>query len=280
MQTLTVVLLAVCFLVSVCAQTNCNAPQAWNPNPPTSSGTATWFDATAQGGASPTTGACRWVKSASDINVAAFSAPTTQDMCLNCGSCFNVTGPIGSTVVRIIDYCDTGAGSCPVGIFTLDKTPYLQIASSLGTGNVPITYFPTACPSQGTLEYLFQNGVDQWYVSINVANHRYPLQTVEIMHGSTWQVLPRASYNYWWYNPQGTPQAFPTQIRVTDTLGEQIVDTLPFEDTSGTQIFYSTTQFGGVTSSNPSSNNSSGNTLLPACFALLFVVLLSFFLFV
>jgi len=278
---LVVVVLSLLCGLDLCTATyiNCTTPTAWSNNPTVLSGTSSWFDAIAQGGSSKTTGACRWVKSTSDINVAAYSAPTTPEMCVNCGNCFNVTGPVGSVVVRIIDYCDTTQGQCTTGFFTLDKVPYVVIAGSTGTGSVSIKYFPVQCPVQGTLQYLFQSGVDQWYVSINVANERYPLQSVEIMHGGQWQPLPRASYNYWYYNPTGTPQTFPTQIRVTDTLGQQIVDTLNSEDASGTTVFYSNSQFGGITSGNPSSTGS-GSTVVPTCFAILFVTLLSFLLFV
>src|SRR5690242_7406434 len=80
------------------------------------------------------------------------------------------------------------------------KRPYhllpdrLPFPRNFGTSSLSL---PVSRINIARQEYLFQNGVDQWWVSINVANHRYPLQTVEIMHSGNWQVLPRASYNYW-----------------------------------------------------------------------------------
>lgn len=94
----------------------------------------------AQGG-----GACNYIPDQNDRYVAAYSASTGAAMCSNwytleifgpcanniiclninilksSGSCFAVTGPKGSVVVRIVDYCDTVAGVCTEGFFTLDK---------------------------------------------------------------------------------------------------------------------------------------------------------------
>jgi len=210
-----------CIMLASCANIFCNSAPAWNNNPQAVSGTATWFDAYAQGG-----GACGWTKNTNDLWVAAWSAPTTQDMCVECGNCFNVIGPTGSAVVRVIDYCDTTAGNCTTGSWTLDKNPYTVIAGSLGTGSVSVTYYPVPCNFTNNLEYTLQSGVGPYWISINVANEIYPLQSVEITHDGNWTLLPRASYNYWWYNPTGTPQDFPATIRVTDTKGDTLTDTL------------------------------------------------------
>jgi len=216
-------LLLSCMILAVSGSSiiNCNAATAWSNNPTTLSGTSTWFDAYAQGG-----GACGWTPNMNDLWVAAYSAPTTQQMCVQCGNCFNVTGPKGSAVVRVIDYCDTTKGSCPTGDWTLDKNPYTVIAGSTGTGSVSVTYYPVPCPFQTNLEYTLQSGVSQWWISINVANEIYPLESVEITHNGNWTLLPRASYNYWWYNPTGTPQDFPASIRCNSTNGDSVTDTV------------------------------------------------------
>jgi len=228
---------------------NCNPAPAYNPSPSVQSGTSTWFDAYAQGG-----GACGWTPDMNDLYVAAYSAPTVPEMCVQCGNCFNVTGPKGSVVVRVIDYCDTTKGSCPTGVWTLDQNPYVVISGSTGTGSVAVTYFgPVPCPVTKNLEYTLQSGVSEWWISINVQNERYPLSSVEIQHNGNWTLLPRASYNYWWYNPTGTPQDFPTNIRVNDTKGDSETDTVT-SLSEGT--WYGKSNFGGGFSENSSGSSS------------------------
>jgi len=259
---------------------NCNAPSDWNSNPPVLSGTSSWFNAVAQGG-----GACGYTPSDSDRNVAAYSAPTVEEMCLNCGSCFNVTGPKGSAVVRIIDYCDTTQGSCATGFFTLDQVPYTVIAGSTGTGSVPVTYSAASCPETGNLEYTYGDGGDQkYYVAVRVDWHRYPLESFEIRSsgGSSgpWASLPRASDNVWWYNPTGAGQVMPAEVRVNDTAGQSITDTLPSFSFSS---YTSSAQFpllGGATSGvSTSYNPTTGSASTTKAFSFSTMILSFFSLF-
>jgi len=261
----------------------CNTLAPWNNNYTPVSGTSSWFDAVSQGG-----GACGYTPNTSDRYVAAYSAPTNAEMCAQCGTCFNVTGPTGSAVVRIIDYCDTSAGQCGPNFFTLDQVPYTVIAGSTGTGSVPITYYPVPCPYNQNLEYSYGPGGNQkWYVAIRVDWERYPLSSVEIMTNGTeggWYNLPRQTDNVWSYNPAPFPQVVPANVRVNDTAGQSIVDTLPdfsFSSYVGTaQFAYTQSSTSGTGTSGTANNSGSpaSTLVLPASIATLFLCIAFFFL--
>jgi len=258
----------------------CNTLAPWNSNYSPVSGTSSWFDAVSQGG-----GACGYTPDTNDRYVAAYSAPTNAEMCAQCGTCFNVTGPTGSAVVRIIDYCDTSAGTCGSNFFTLDEVPYTVIAGSTGTGSVPITYYPVPCNYNQNLEYTYGPAGNQvYYVAIRVDWERYPLSSVEIkVNGTTggWYNLPRQTDNVWSYNPT-SKQIMPADVRVNDTAGQSITDTLPsftFSSYVGTAQFpYTETSTSGTGTSGSENNSSPASSLVPSLMATLLLCIAFLFL--
>jgi len=63
---------------------------------------------------------------------------------------------------------------------------------------------------------------------MRVANHKYPLKTVEFSNsgaGGNFSNIPRYGGNQWYYNPT-TQQKWPFTIRVTDTVGNVVTDTI------------------------------------------------------
>ncbi len=98
---------------------------------PDQKGQATYYDADG-------TGSCGFPKS-TDLNVAAMNG--TQYSKSLCGKCVDVTGPLGSVVVRIVDLCP----GCKNGDLDLSKSAFQKIAK-LSAGRVAITWHYVACP--------------------------------------------------------------------------------------------------------------------------------------
>jgi len=211
---------------SVLADTDCGyTPAPWTNDPPVQQGVSSWFNIVTQQGGN---GACGQIHDANDIMVAAIGFPNLADMCGQCGNCFNVTGPVGSVVVRVIDYCDLGASQCTSPVWTLNEAPYIIIAGSTNTGSVPVTYFPVACPESGNVYFNWGAGnVGEFYIPLHVGFHRYPLQSVEYEFNGGWLSLPQSVGDIWWSNPAG-PAAVPAQVRLNSTTGDSIVDTISF----------------------------------------------------
>jgi expansin (peptidoglycan-binding protein) len=95
------------------------------------SGEATYYDANG-------TGACGF-KPSNDFFVAAMNDEQYQKA--DCGKCVAVTGPKGTTVVRIVDKCP----GCERGDLDLSMTAFSKIAS-LSDGRIKIKWHFVACP--------------------------------------------------------------------------------------------------------------------------------------
>jgi len=210
-------------LLLVSADTNCGyVPKPFPLHPKEKAGTSSWFNVVAQGG-----GACGYTPSNDDLYVAAVSQPTLAEMCGICGTCWHVTGPKGSATVRVVDYCDLSQGPCTANFWTLNDEPFVKIAGSTDVGSTSVTFKgPVACPEKGDFVYNYGPGVNQWYFALHVGFHRYPLKSVEVQLAGKWQSLPQSVVDIWWYNPQGTPQVIPTKIRINDTAGQSVQDTI------------------------------------------------------
>jgi len=226
-----VLLLSSYALLLVSADTNCGwVPPAFHQKHKAQTGTSSWFNVIAQGG-----GACGYTPNADDVYVAAVSQPTLAQMCGMCGTCWRVTGPKGSATVRVVDYCDLSQGACAKNGWTLNEEPFVKIAGSTDVGSCAVTFKgPVACPEKGNFVYTYGPGVNQWYFAIRVGFHRYPLKTVEVQLAGKWVSLPQSVVDIWWYNPQGTPQVIPTMLRINDTAGQSVTDTIsePLTDAS------------------------------------------------
>lgn len=100
-------------------------------NGPEQSGEATYYDANG-------TGACGF-KPSNDFYVAAMNDEQYRQA--DCGKCVSVTGPKGTTVVRIVDKCP----GCDRGDLDLSMTAFSKVAS-LSDGRIKIKWHFVACP--------------------------------------------------------------------------------------------------------------------------------------
>ena len=98
---------------------------------PDHTGQATYYDADG-------TGACGF-KASTDLAVTAVNG--TDYKKADCGKCLEVTGPKGTTVVRIVDLCP----GCKKGDLDLSRSSFTKIAT-LSAGRVAITWHFVACP--------------------------------------------------------------------------------------------------------------------------------------
>jgi expansin (peptidoglycan-binding protein) len=176
------------------------------------SGEGTYYAADGTGNCSfPATG---------DLNVAALNAPQ-YDHAAYCGACADVTGPKGTLRVRIVDQCP----ECKHGDLDLSESAFGQIAE-MSAGRVPITWHVVACDVSGKLKYQFKDGSSQWWVQVQVQNHRYPIAKFEwSKDGESWEALERKDHDYFEKSSGFGPD--PVKIRVTASNGEVVLDTLP-----------------------------------------------------
>lgn len=177
--------------------------------PPDASGEATYYDADG-------TGNCSFDASPNDLLVAAMNA-ADYNTAAWCGACLEVTGPMGTVTVRVVDQCP----GCVHGDLDLSPQAFEKIAP-LSAGRVPITWHEVACNVEGPISYHFKDGANAYWTAIQIRNHRYPIATLEAQVDGAWQDIPRLSYNYFVETAGLGPG--PYALRVTDTHGQVVED--------------------------------------------------------
>ena len=172
-------------------------------------GDGTYYGATGAGN-------CSFDPSPENLMVAALNHVDYADSAL-CGAFIEVTGPQGSVIVRVVDQCP----ECPEGDVDLSQEAFAQIAQ-LSAGRVPISWQLVSMPLDGPIVYHFKDGSNQWWTAVQIRNHRNPILKLEYFNGSSYQEVPRLSYNYFVQSSGMGPG--PYTFRVTDILGNVLVD--------------------------------------------------------
>jgi expansin (peptidoglycan-binding protein) len=176
-------------------------------------GIATYYGATGEG-------ACMFDATPSDLNVAAINEVDWSGSAW-CGACADVVGPSGSVRVRIVDLCP----GCDSGHLDLSQEAFAQVAA-VELGRVDITWQFVACDVEGPVSYRYKDGANQWWTAVQVLHHRLPIESMEYSKdGSDWIAMERMDYNY--FLAGGGFGEGSTQIRITATDGQTLVDELP-----------------------------------------------------
>ncbi|CAN5876111.1 hypothetical protein BH11MYX2_BH11MYX2_31990 [soil metagenome] len=180
--------------------------------PAPETGEATYYDADG-------TGNCSFDAIPGDFLVGAMNNSDYGSDAHWCGACVAVDGPDGSATIRITDRCP----GCAPGDIDLSQTAFKKIAA-LSAGRVAITWHEVACPVTGNLSYEWKDGASQFYFSLQVRNHRYPIAKLEASTdaGATFTTIERLQYNY--FVKSGGLGPGPYTLRTTDTRGHVITD--------------------------------------------------------
>lgn len=163
------------------------------------------------------TGSCSFDLAPDDRMVAAMNQTDYAHARL-CGAFVEVTGPRGSTVVRIVDSC----GSCKLGDIDMSRESFPQIADP-SAGRVPITWRIMSPELNGAVIYNFKEGSSQWWAGVQVRNHRNPIATFAYLDANgQFKDLPRQSYNF--FIAEGGMGRGPFTFRIVDIYGNSIID--------------------------------------------------------
>lgn len=137
-----------------------------------------------------------------------------------CGSYVQVTGPLGSVAVRIVDLCP----SCAAGDLDLNAAAFGSIANP-GDRRVPITWRTTADPAPNDVFVQQSAGTNTFLLQIQPRDGLYGIASVEYLAPSGYVSAHRESYNY--FTVDGSvapvPLASPFTLRVTDVNGQAMV---------------------------------------------------------
>lgn len=186
-------------------------------------GRATYYEATGDGN-------CMFGPSPNDLMVAAISHedygnpdpegnPAGGPAAVYCGAYVEVTGELGSVVVRIVDKCPDAL--CTRGHLDLSRQAFARIAP-LERGIVPITWRVVSPDLGRNVVYRVKEGSNPWWTAIQVRYHRNPIVKLEYRNAAgQWIPLVRQDYNYFVGRGMGPG---PYTVRVTDAYGNVITD--------------------------------------------------------
>ena len=138
-----------------------------------------------------------------------------------CGRCLRITGPLGSIVARITDYC------VGLGCRDLDLSP--NAFAAIGNpfdGVIPVSWESVSCDVAGPIAFHFDPGSNLYYAKIQVRNHRYGIAGLAIAEfGQPFAPLARSSDNAFEFVSGVDPIAAPLSFRVTDLHGAMLEET-------------------------------------------------------
>jgi hypothetical protein len=135
-----------------------------------------------------------------------------------CGECLKVTGPEGTVLVRVTDFCPT----CAEGELDLSEPAFDAIADP-GQGIAPISWERVECPFSGPVAYRFE-GSNPFFYKIQVRNHRYGVAAMAYHSGGSFIPMTRTTDNH--FQSSTVPNLPVATVRITATTGESLIDTL------------------------------------------------------
>jgi expansin (peptidoglycan-binding protein) len=182
---------------------------------PLHQGIATYYDATGAG-------ACSFDPSPNDLMVTALNAEEYNNAAY-CGAFVEVYGPSGTVTVRIVDLCP----ECKAGHLDLSYEAFAKIANPV-LGRVSISWRIVSPAINGPIAYHFKEGSNQWWMAVQIRNHRNPITKFEYWNGNQWVTVPRVSYNFFVQTNPGMGVG-PYTFRVTDMYSNTVTDSgIPF----------------------------------------------------
>lgn len=111
-----------------------------------------------------------------------------------------------------------------------NATTFAQLEPPV-TGVKQITFEWIPTPVGDTpVKLRLKDGINNWWIAIEVINHRYPIAKLEIKdpQSGAWRAGDRTKpgmYNYWQFDFTGNGLTPPFQIRITDQYGQVIEET-------------------------------------------------------
>jgi len=140
-----------------------------------------------------------------------------------CGMCASVKGPNGSVEILITDQCP----ECKWGDIDLSEQAFEKIADKVA-GRVPIEWKYIPCSINSNIAYKYKEGSSQWWIGIQIRNHRYGLTKLEYKNvQGAYIEIPRRDYNYFVADggiDSDKNKTGPYHFRLTDIHGQVIED--------------------------------------------------------
>ena len=142
------------------------------------------------------------------------------------GTYIEITGPTGTIKALVADELPEGKyGDVDM------NTELFPMVAHVEDGRVPISWKIIPFPTDEPIKYWIKADSTQYWMQIQIRNHRYPIAKFEIQkEDGTFVEVPKRNYNFFEIGAStiGEPGPGPYTFRVTDINGQVLVDTIPF----------------------------------------------------
>ena len=142
------------------------------------------------------------------------------------GTYIEITGPTGTIKALVADELPEGKyGDVDM------NTELFPMVAHVEDGRVPISWKIIPFPTDEPIKYWIKADSTQYWMQIQIRNHRYPIAKFEIQkEDGTFVEVPKRNYNFFELGAStiGEPGPGPYTFRVTDINGQVLVDTIPF----------------------------------------------------
>lgn len=140
------------------------------------------------------------------------------------GAYLEVTGELGTINVLVTDLLPEGKKG-DLDLYT-DAFPLI---APVEKGRVPVSWriLPLDTAEDAPMCYKYKDGSTEFWTAVQVRNHRYPIETLEVLKDGEFITLPRRDFNY--FEAQGGLGKGPFTFRITDIYGQTVIDEdIPF----------------------------------------------------
>lgn len=146
----------------------------------------------------------------------AFSG-SAWDSAAECGACLQVTGPLGTIKVMVVDECP----ECDAGHLDLFQDAFAKIGNPTD-GIISTSYTAVECGITSPIILHNKSGTSAYWFSMQVINSNVPVSKLEVSidGGSTWTSTTRQDYNFF-ENSSGFGTST-VDVRVTSSTGKTI----------------------------------------------------------
>ncbi|KAN0024679.1 hypothetical protein ACTFIV_009088 [Dictyostelium citrinum] len=147
---------------------------------------------------------------------------------VKCGDCFEVSGPKGKTVVRVVNFCS--AGTCPSEkpLFMLTPDAFQEISSDPLSVVYDAGFRKVSCDASGPIKAQVSADSSKYYVKLLIFNNEVGIQSVTIKGKDMSAPVPmirQGSAQFVW-SQAGKEMMFPATVVVSSQYGGSVTMTL------------------------------------------------------
>ncbi|KAK5578799.1 hypothetical protein RB653_008472 [Dictyostelium firmibasis] len=147
---------------------------------------------------------------------------------VKCGDCFEVSGPKGKTVVRVVNFCS--AGTCPSEkpLFMLTPDAFQEISADPLAVVYDAGFRKVSCDASGPIKAQVSADSSKYYVKLLLFNNEVGIESVTIKGkdmASPVSMVRQGSAQFVW-SQAGKEMMFPANVVVTSQYGGSVTMTL------------------------------------------------------